>query len=532
MSNQAIQSHEREGLIWWLWGRPGHRPGIILLGVVIFALLVTMPAPRSLIALLEMPSPIGYPGLLPGEDIVHRVSMQVDRVLSAQQVAFRAQVMVGVLVVAALFWGTEALPIGGTAALVCVLMYLFRVMPPDMVARSLMRDAVLFIFGVLALAVGVTKVGLHKRIGLLMLGGAKNRKFLLFAFCPILAIVASFLSQHAIVPFLIPVVLGIYSGAKREFGPQQAKIVAVLLLLLLCFATNTGGPGSPAAGGRNAIMIALLHDYGSSLSFERWLIYGMPFVPIASLLVGIYLYFVFNPKIKARAIRPSDRVRQEAESLSRFGGKEAQMTAIMLLVIGLWVAFSETLGLGGPALVGLVLMFVLRIVNWEDIHKGVGWEVVALYAAACGMGFGLQLTGGALWLARSFVDALPESLAQGTGLLVAISIFTSLLANCMTSGGTVATVGPVVLPMAGMGGLHLWQVGLTTAFSSSFANFILTGTPANAMAYSLGRDPDTGERLLTAGDFLKYGIPVTLISLVVLWLWTFLGYWKLIGFPG
>ena len=83
-----------------------------------------------------------------------------------------------------------------------------------------------------------------------------------------------------------------------------------------------------------------------------------------------------------------------------------------------------------------------------------------------------------------------------------------------------------------MGGLHLWQVGLATAFSSSFANFMIVGTPDNVVAFSMGRDTDTGERLLTTGDFLKYGIPATTVCWLVLWLWGFLGYWPLIGFPG
>ena len=43
-------------------------------------------------------------------------------------------------------------------------------------------------------------------------------------------------------------------------------------------------------------------------------------------------------------------------------------------------------------------------------------------------------------------------------------------------------------------------------------------------------DPDTGERLLYIKDLLKYGLGLVLISWVLLWGWTFYGYWKFMTF--
>ena len=56
---------------------------------------------------------------------------------------------------AALFWGTGALPIGVTALLVGVLMYFFGVLPPNLVAKAYAKDSVVFIFGVLAFAAAI-----------------------------------------------------------------------------------------------------------------------------------------------------------------------------------------------------------------------------------------------------------------------------------------------------------------------------------------------------------------------------------------
>jgi sodium-dependent dicarboxylate transporter 2/3/5 len=84
--------------------------------------------------------------------------------------------------------------------------------------------------------------------------------------------------------------------------------------------------------------------------------------------------------------------------------------------------------------------------------------------------------------------------------------------------------------MAVMSDTPTWMVGLSCAFSSSFANMLIIGTPANAIAYAFARDSETGEQLVSLGDFFKHGLVITLLMFLVLWLWTFYGYWRVLGF--
>ena len=74
------------------------------------------------------------------------------------------------------------------------------------------------------------------------------------------------------------------------------------------------------------------------------------------------------------------------------------------------------------------------------------------------------------------------------------------------------------------------MVGFATAFASSFAHMLIIGTPNNAIAYALAKDPATGEQLVTLGDFLRHGTAVLILSFIVLWVWVFMGYWRIIGF--
>ena len=105
--------------------------------------------------------------------------------LTHYQVAQMAKLTVCILFLAAFLWGTEALPLGATDILVGVMLYLFAILPINEISRAYMKDAVFFIFGILAVAVGVAKTGLDKRIGLILLSRIKSAKtFAFLSFCP------------------------------------------------------------------------------------------------------------------------------------------------------------------------------------------------------------------------------------------------------------------------------------------------------------------------------------------------------------
>ena len=202
---------------------------------------------------------------------------------------------------------------------------------------------------------------------------------------------------------------------------------------------------------------------------------------------------------------------------------------MLVLLIVLWSTVSSRFGMGGPVILCLVLLNLLGIIRWRDINT-IHWDVVALYAAASAIGYGLASTGGALWMADAFVAVLPGALRSGTGLCVSSSLITGILTNFMSDGATVAAVGPITVPMATLSGTSPVMVGLATAFASSFANMFVIGTPNNAIVYAMARDPETGEQLITMRDFLIHGSAVLVLSFVVLWLWVFLGYWQWMSF--
>lgn len=553
MARHEIANVERGSLWKWLKGSHNSRPLVIGIGALLFCLIVFMPPPDRMLTLLSSPKSgemsdvnfgyAGYRSMSPGQTIADAYSKdgKVGKTtydeagnkktvpLSPEETAAKAKVMLAILLIAALFWASGAVPVGITALIVGLGMYFGGVMPPDYIAQAFAKDSVIFIFGVLAIASAISKTGLDRRIGLLLLGPARSLPKLLFIFLPLLAVACSFVSEHALIAFLMPLFMVVYTSSIKTAGIRKDRALAVMFVLSMSYVANSGGPGSPAAGGRNAVMMGILGDYGLAPSFGEWVMYGLPFVPVMALVVATYFFIVFRGKLQVKNLDVSSMVRQASEKIGPMNSKEYITAVVLVVLIALWVLASDVYGMGGPVILAIVALNLFRILRWRDI-AGIPWDVVALYAAATAMGKGLAITGGALYLADTFVSLLPEMLRAGEGLAIAASLFTGLTTNFMSDGATVSAIGPITIPMAKIAGTSPVMVGLATAFASSFAHMLIIGTPNNAICYALAKDPYTGEQLVTLGDFFKHGLAVLLLSFAVLWFWTFLGYWRWIGF--
>lgn len=555
----AHQPIEERSTLRWFLGSHNSRPLFMLLGIAVFLLMVLPAPPRRLVELVgaqkstpeaaaQATDPImgyaSYREMTSGQTIAafYSKKYKLDREeiredgthakvsLEAESVAKRAMVMLAILTVAALFWATGAIPVAVTTLFIASSLYFFDIFKPDGVAQAFAKDAVFFIFGVLALSKAITKTGLDRRIGLLLLAPAKNLTLFLLVFLPLLSVSCSFLSEHALVAFTMPLFVMVYVSALRSSNLKRDRNLMVLLALSLCYAANSGGPGSPAAGGRNAIMVGILADYGIAPTFGEWVMYGLPLVPVMSFAVGLYFLLVLKPKVAVPRINVAAEVRRAADKIGPMTQSEWVTAGVLALVVFLWITKSGALGMGGPVILGLVLLNVFRILPWKDMQN-IHWEVVLLYAGATAIGAGLASTGAALYLADIFVSVLPDFMRTGSGLAIASSLFTGLATNFMSDGATVSAIGPVTVPMAFVAGVHPWMVGFATAYASSFAHMLIIGTPSNALAYAMAKDPTTGEQLVTLGDFFKHGFFVLLISFVVLWVWAILGYWLWLGFP-
>lgn len=459
--------------------------------------------------------------------------------------AWKAKLVIALAVMVIIFFATDAMPIGAAALLIPFFGYIFSLdgPRPSDIAKNFFSDAAFFILGVLALGYAVAAVGLHSRIAALILGRAYGFKRPIFTLTIVMAMLSSFISAHALAAFLAPVLAAVYYGSVKA-AQQRGTIeghdreLAKMLMIALTYAMNVGGTGSPIAGGRNAIMMEYFSDYGVSMSFAKWMMYGFPMVPVLGLCVAFYVMWMFNPKV--RDLTPGIKaIKADLRAKGPMSYGEKVMAGIMGLLLLLWIVPEATgmethLGIGGPALLALLLPPLFRVVDWERMLRGIAWDAWFVYLGAMGLGAFMKHTGAAYWIASTFIDVLENfGLNQGLALWIPLSLLSGTITNFMSDGATTALLGPIALNMGILSGnaAEPWASGLAVAFSTSFAHFLIIGTPNNVIIYGLGRYPDTGERILHPADFVRYGIPIWLISLAVMWVLTFAIVFSVVGFP-
>ncbi|MCF8023949.1 MAG: anion permease [Desulfobacteraceae bacterium] len=497
----------------------------LIVGLAFFVVVgFILPTPQSLVEIIEeqgIAAKMIDWGI--ADDVVHA--------------ADKAMTVLGIIPMAIIFFATEAIPIGLTGILMPLLAYFLQLLPRGMIGKTFAGDAPLFLLGVLAMGVAVVDVGLHKRLATWILGWTKGFYMPIFVLCISMAVIGSFISAHAMCAFMTPVMMAVYFGVVSE-SSQGGRIdhdpnLAKFLLFALCFSLNVGGVGSPAAGGRNVIMMGFWQGYDVPMDFFTWMTYGFPMVPVLGLIVAVYMIVFFSRKLRYKNLTPGlSAMKEETRRMGAMKYEEYVTFAMLIIILGLWI-FGD-LGLGGPALLALIIPVIFRTTAWNKILGGISWDAWFMYCGALTLGALLKETGAAVWLAQSVMGILSYAgMSQGFGLWVGLSSFSGIMTNFMSDAGTTALLGPIVIPMGIMSG-HVgepWASGMAVAFATSFAHFLIVGTPNNAIVYGLGTYPDTGEKAIAPIDFIKYGFVLWVISLVVIWTLAFGVMFKMVGFP-
>ncbi|MCG6895439.1 MAG: anion permease [Desulfobacteraceae bacterium] len=499
----------------------------LCVGVGIFLLIAfVMPTPSSVMSVVEK---YGFAAKMVEWEVAH----------DARDAANQTMIVLGIIPMAIIFFATEAIPIGLTGILMPMLAYFFHLLPMKDIGRTFAGDAPMFLLGVLAMGVAVVDVGLHKRLAAWLLGWTRGFLVPVFVLCVSMAVVGSFISAHAMCAFMTPVMAAVYFGAVKANSPvgrlEHDPALAKFLMFTLCFALNVGGVGSPAAGGRNVIMMGFWSEYNVPMDFFTWMKYGLPLVPLLGVMVAVYMLALFGRKIKTKDLTPGlVAIKEETRKMGKMSYAEYVTFGMLLVVLALWIIGGEELGLGGPSLLALVIPVIFRTTEWKKILNGISWDAWFMYCGALTLGALLKESGAALWLAQSFLQVLGGvGMDKGVGLWIGLSGLSGIMTNFMSDAGTTALLGPIVIPMGIMTGVagEPWATGLGVAFATSFAHFLIVGTPNNAIVYGLGIYPDSGEKMIHPMDFIKYGFLLWVLSMLAVWVLEFMVIYNIVGFP-
>ncbi|XP_025091733.1 solute carrier family 13 member 5-like isoform X2 [Pomacea canaliculata] len=261
-----------------------------------------------------------------------------------------------VLILMAVFWISESVPIAVTALLPLFLFPMMGVMPAATTAKSYMSDILILFLGGLMVAVAIERWNLHRRIALrvLMLVGAEPR-WLMLGLMLATWFLSMWISNTATTAMMIPITEAILQQLKtahtgsegsvdeddtkdkgkvrngraddgdkndNTFNSQNKEIIvsaeegmtatkekekedphirlmAKGMSLSICYAANSGGIATLTGTGPNLIfkdaIDSLYHEYGqtSPVTFASWMGFGFPLSVLVLLTCWVLLQIAF-----------------------------------------------------------------------------------------------------------------------------------------------------------------------------------------------------------------------------------------------
>ena len=410
---------------------------------------------------------------------------------------------------------SESIPLPAVAILILIMEVVLGVDNADGVASSFMSDAVFFIMGSLMLAVSIVHQGLDKRLALLVLNITGNKTWrIVLGFMFFSAFLSSFIGEHTVAAMMLPVALSLIKNAGIK--PGESSKLSTILLFSIAYGAAIGSIGTPSGGGRNAIMIGYLSEFGLvNLSYLNWMRHAYPLLILEVPIAALILWYTFKPKQKIMdsAVR---KLKVQVAKSDDLNGQQKMSIVVFILVFLSWIFLSPYIGLGIVALIGVFLYLSFGLVEWSKINQNTNWGVILLFGAAISLGIQMKETGAAFWLADKALIYLNLVFQdESLGRWFVTVVLTGILTNILSSAATLAVLGPIVLDMGG----DPLITGISASIASAFSYLTIVASPTCMIIHSTG--------LIRSKDYLKAGWKLFIMSVVLLMLISTF-YWPLI----
>ena len=179
--------------------------------------------------------------------------------------------------------------------------------------------------------------------------------------------------------------------------------------------------------------------------------------------------------------------------------------AVGFFLMAQCLALFTNLDLSVSMMTGAIAMLLTGVLNMDEAYKAVNWKTVFVIACLIPLGWSMDATGTAAWLAQQILHYFGSSSPYLLQLVLAV--LTLLFSQVMSNVGATIMMVPIAISVAIATGGNPSAYALIVAVSSSNTFLISSGHPALMMI--------TGPGGYRSNDFLRVGLPLTGIILVV-----------------
>jgi di/tricarboxylate transporter len=176
-----------------------------------------------------------------------------------------------------------------------------------------------------------------------------------------------------------------------------------------------------------------------------------------------------------------------------------------LLLVMLVPVIAGWLPIAAAALLAGVLMVLTGCLTMDEAYQSIEWQAVFLVAGTLPLGIAMEKTGTAQLLAGLMVDAVGN--LGPTGLLIGFYVLTNLLTQFMSNAASTVLIAPIAIGAARQVGADPRSLLMAVAVAASSGFLTPVAHQSNVLVMNPG-----GYRF---GDYLKVGLPLDLVILVV-----------------
>ena len=417
--------------------------------------------------------------------------------------SYQATAVLGILIMAIVWWITGVLPEFVTAVVMAVLFVVVAGISVGATFSTFASSTWWLLLSAFTLGVGMKTSGLMKRIALAIV-----RKFPRTFRCQVIAQLVAGTVLGPLIPslavkgaMLAPLAMNI--GDELGYERQGKRATGLFAAMLVGIRTVAPTIVSASITGY-ALMATLPADVQEQFNMASWFVAALPWLVVVLVLNYFLIMGIYGRGEKAASGSETVGAPGNAQSLkqSSRGGTnedskqpipdglgplsvvEKRMLTIILVTVVLWATepFHHVSAMA-VGLAALVAMFVLKVIDVPAFKSGVNWTSLLFIGIALGLGSVFAEAGLNDWVMQTCGPAFQALAGNPYVLVLGIGIITVILRFLIVSEvAYLNLLMAFLVPMAASVGVNPWVLGFS-AYALVIAWFAKYQSPIYLAAF-------------------------------------------------
>jgi Na+/H+ antiporter NhaD/arsenite permease-like protein len=288
---------------------------------------------------------------------------------------------------------------------------------------------------------------------------------------------------------------------------NELQISSIPFLIIQIFASNIGGTATLIGDPPN-IMIGSAAD----LTFMDFILNLAPLIVIQLILFSIIFYFFLKDKIK---VTNENRARimdfNEKKLLKNPRLLKKSIIVLALVIFGFMIHGFVGIEAASIALMGAMLLTVISEIKFENVLKEVEWISIFFFIGLFIMVGGLVETGFINLVSKNVLELTKGNIKLTSQIVLWFSgIFSGIVDNIPFVATMIPLIENIGSKLSQASILPIWWALALGACLGG--NGTLIGASANIIIANFAKK--SGEKIRFT-EFLKYSIPITIVSLLI-----------------